>query len=79
MAFPFAGPTTTEVRYVACWTERDGVYSCGCEHQTIAAAMACLIPDGRTFIRAWDNGVLRSLNDDELDIFLSELVGKAFS
>jgi len=71
--------SSPEVRYVACWTEDDGVHSCGCQHQTIAAAMACLIPDGRTFIRAWDNGVFRSLNDEELDVFLSELVGKAFS
>lgn len=68
----FQGP-----RYVACWTEDDGLYWCGCGHQTIAAAMECLIPDGRTFIRAWDKGVLRSLNDDELEIFIFELGARA--
>jgi hypothetical protein len=69
---PFRGP-----RFAVCWTERDGIHYCGCDHKTIAAAMRCLIPDGRTFIRAWDQGVLRSLTDDELEIFLSALAGKA--
>ena len=63
---------TPEVTYVACWTENDGVHSCGCHHFSIAAALGCLTPDGRTFIRAWDNGVLRSLSDDELGAFIRE-------
>jgi hypothetical protein len=61
-----------EVRYVACWTEKDAVHSCGCHHLSIAAAMRCLMPVGSTFIRAWENGVLRSLSDDELGIFIRE-------
>ena len=68
---PLSSP---EVTYVACWTEDDGVHSCGCHHPTIAAALRCLTPDGSTFIRAWDKdkGVLRSLNDDELGTFIRE-------
>ena len=66
---PLSSP---EVCYVACWTEDDGVHSCGCHHPNIAAALQCLTPDGSTFIRALDNGVLRSLNDDELGTFIRE-------
>ena len=67
-------PISPEVTYVACWTEDDGVHSCGCHHPTIAAALRCLTPDGSTFIRAWDKdkGVLRSLSDDELGTFIRE-------
>jgi hypothetical protein len=36
---------------------------------TIADVLGCLVPDGRTFIRARDQGVLRSLNDMETKIF----------
>jgi len=70
----FEATTVPEVRYVACWTENDGVHSCGCDHVSIASALGCLTPDGRTFIRARDkdNGVLRSLNDDELETFIRE-------
>jgi hypothetical protein len=70
----FEATTVPEVQYMACWTEDDGVHSCGCHHLTIAAAMGCLTPDGSTFIRAWDkdNGGLRSLNDDELETFIRE-------
>lgn len=65
-------PNISDVRYVACWTEKDGVHSCGCHHPSIADAMRCLTPDGRTFIRAWENGVFRSLSDDELGTFIRE-------
>lgn len=66
--------SSPEVRYVACWTEDDGVRSCGCHHLSISSALRCLTPDGRTFIRAWDKdkGVLRSLTDDELGTFTRE-------
>jgi len=64
------------VRYVVCWTEDEGLYCCACVHETIKAAMRCLTPDGRTFMRAWDNGILRSLNDDELGVFILELQGR---
>ncbi len=58
--------------YVVCWTETGGIYSCGHDHSTIAEALGCLVPDGRTFIRARDKGVLRSLNDLEAEIFAYE-------
>jgi hypothetical protein len=65
-------PNSPEVRYVACWAENDGVHWCACDHETIAGAMSCLCPDGRMFIRAWDRGILRSLNDTELQVFIVE-------
>ncbi len=61
--------------YVVCWTETDGIYSCGHEHWTIREAVDCLIPDGRSFIRAEQNGVMRSLNDAEFIVFLEEIAG----
>jgi len=61
--------------YLTCWTEYDGIYSCGHEHLTIREALECLVPDGKSFIRARDNGRLRSLNDAELNVFLVELAG----
>jgi hypothetical protein len=70
---PLSSP---EVSYVACWTEDDGVHSCGCHHLSISSALRCLTPDGRTFIRALDKdkdkGGLRSLTDDELGTFIRE-------
>jgi len=62
-----------EVRYEACWTEIDGVFSCGCRHVSIREAMSCLVPDGRTFIRAVEKGVSRSLDEPEWKEFLAEL------
>lgn len=35
--------------------------------------MSCLIPDGRSFIRAVENGTTRSLDDAELKEFLGAL------
>lgn len=61
------------VLYLACWTEDDGIYWCGHNHQTVADAMSCLVPDGRSFLRARESGVLRSLNDREFLAFLAEL------
>ena len=62
--------------YVTCWTETEGIYSCGHEHLTIGEALGCLVPDGRSFIRACDHGVVRSLNDLEMGIFLLELANR---
>ena len=61
------------VRYVACWTEDDGIYCCGHQHKTIADAMKCLVPDGGNFIRAYEAGASRSLNDQEFLHFLQAL------
>lgn len=60
-------------RYAACWTEDDGVYFCGHKHKTVAESMKCLVPDGRSFIRAFENGVSRSLMDEEFQEFLIAL------
>jgi hypothetical protein len=59
--------------YLACWTEDDGIYSCGHEHANVAEALKCIVPDGRSFIRACDSGVYRSLNDTEFAYFLVAL------
>jgi hypothetical protein len=61
--------------YLTCWTEHDGIYSCGHEHLTIRDALECLVPDGKSFIRARDNGRLRSLNDREFSVFQAEVAG----
>jgi hypothetical protein len=61
------------VFYLACWTEDDGIYSCGHEHGSVADAMRCLVPDGRSFLRARESGVLRSLNNREFIEFLAAL------
>ena len=61
------------ITYVACFTEDDGVYSCGHEHESVADAMNCLVPDGRTFIRAREAGVFRSLHQGEFIDFLEAL------
>ncbi len=65
--------TNVTVRYVACWTEDDGIYCCGHQHETIAGAMECLVPDGGNFIRAYEAGVSRSLDDEEFLEFLRAL------
>ena len=67
----FMAPNIPDVHYEACWTENDGIYSCGCEHPTIYDAMRCLVPDGSMFIRAVQDGISRSLNDTELIEFLA--------
>jgi hypothetical protein len=61
--------------YVACWTEIEGIYSCGHEHVTIREALECLVPDGKSFIRARENGRVRSLNEEEFCVFQFEVKG----
>ena len=61
--------------YMVCWTELEGIYSCGHEHLSVAEALECLVPDGKSFIRARDEGRLRSLNDAEFSAFLTEIAG----
>ena len=64
---------SSELHYLVCWTEDEGIYSCGHEHKNVADAMQCLIPDGRSFMRARESGVLRSLDEGELAAFLAAL------
>ncbi len=61
------------IRYVACWTDDDGIYFCGHEHKSIAESMQCLVPDGGNFIRAYEAGASRSLDDREFLDFLQAL------
>ena len=62
-----------EISYVACFTEDDGVYSCGHLHPSVREAMNCLVPDGGSFIRAHDGGTFRSLTNREFIDFLESL------
>lgn len=65
--------TISKIYYIACFTAVDGVYHCGHEHPTVREAMNCIIPDGGSFIRAFDAGVCRSLDNRELIDFLEAL------
>lgn len=40
---------------------------------TIADAMRCMVPDGRSFVRAVEDGLTRSLDDHEMKEFIAEL------
>jgi hypothetical protein len=66
-------PTTPEIKYVACFTQDDGVYSCEHLHPSVREAMNCLVPNGGSFIRALDAGVFRSLTNREFIDFLESL------
>ena len=57
--------------YVACYLGDGGVMNCGHDHATIRDAMQCLRPGG--FVRAKEEGVLRSLDDDEVRTFITEV------
>jgi hypothetical protein len=62
-----------DAHYVACWTEDDGIYSCGHSHLVVRDAMNCLVPNGGSFIRACEAGVFRSLTNREFIDFLEAL------
>jgi len=62
-----------DVHYVACWTEEDGIYSCGHFHPSVREAINCLVPDGGSFIRVYDAGAFRSLTNREFIDFLEAL------
>jgi hypothetical protein len=57
-----------------CWTEDDGIHSRGHEHESVPDAMKCLVPDGRSFLRACESGAYRSLNETEFGYFLAALI-----
>jgi hypothetical protein len=65
--------TIPDLHYVACWTEDDGIFSCGHSHLDVRDAMNCLVPDGGSFIRAYDAGAFRSLTNREFIDFLEAL------
>jgi hypothetical protein len=62
-----------DVHYVACRTKDDGIYICGHSHLDVRDAMNCLVPDGGSFIRAYDAGAFRSLTNREFLVFLEAL------
>ncbi|MGC2694897.1 MAG: hypothetical protein WA738_03820 [Candidatus Angelobacter sp.] len=69
------GTTIPDLHYVACWTEDDGIHSCGHEHPSVRDAMNCLVPDGGCFIRACGgDGVFRSLNEAEFIDFMEAVL-----
>jgi hypothetical protein len=70
---PILTVNISEIWYVACCTAHDGVYACEHKHPTVREAMNCIIPDGGSFIRAFDSGVFRSLDNKELIDFLESL------
>lgn len=61
------------MHYVACFSEDDGIYACEHKHPTVRDAMNCLVPDGGSYIRAYDAGVFRSLSNREFIDFLESL------
>ena len=63
------------VHYAACFSEDDGIYSCGHLHPSVRDAMNCLVTDGGGFIRAYDAGGFRPLTNGEFIDFL-EALGK---
>ena len=65
------------IRYETCRVGEDGIYSCGHEHESVAEAMRCSVPDGGEFIRACESGVYRSLNDREFLDFSRGIEGHA--
>lgn len=70
---------TREISYVACFTQDDGVYSCGHFHPTVREAMNCLVPNGGSFIRAHEAGVFRSLSNREFIDYLESLEQQPWS
>jgi hypothetical protein len=62
-----------EISYVACFTQDDGVYSCGHLHPSVREAMNCLVPNGGSFIRAHEAGTFRSLSNREFIDYLESL------
>ena len=73
LVFLLLGMNIPDVHYAACWTEDDGIYCCGHTHLNVRDAMNCLVPDGGSFIRAYDAGVFRSLTNREFIDFLEAL------
>jgi len=65
--------TIPDMHFVACWTEDDGIHFCGHSHLVVRDAMNCLVPDGGSFIRAYDAGEFRSLTNREFIDFLEAL------
>ena len=61
------------MHYEVCWVGLDGLYGCGHEHPSVADAARHMAPTGRSFIRACESGVFRSLSEGEFGEFLVAL------
>jgi hypothetical protein len=66
-------PTISKIWYVACFIQQDGIYSCEHFHPSVRDAMNCLVPDGTSFIWAFESGAYRSLRQREFIDFLEAL------
>jgi hypothetical protein len=61
------------MHYEICWVGEDGLYGCGHEHPSVADAARHMVPDSGSFLRAFESGVYRPLNDREFIDFLESL------
>jgi len=61
------------MHYEICWVGEDGLYGCGHEHPSVADAARYMVPDSGSFLRAFESGAYRSLNDREFIDFLEAL------
>jgi len=67
------------MHYEICWVGEDGLYGCGHEHPSVADAAWHMVPGSGSFLRAFESGIYRSLNDRELIDFLEALGNMAWS
>jgi hypothetical protein len=65
--------TISKIWYAAFYIAADGLYRCDHQHPTVRDAMNCIVPDGGSFIRAFESGAFRSLDYDELLEFVESL------
>jgi hypothetical protein len=65
--------TTPKIWYAAFYICPDGLYRCDHQHPTVRSAMYCIIPNGGSFIRAFESGAFRSLDYKELIDFVESL------
>ena len=75
----FVSLSMSKIWYVVSCTEEDDIHSCGHKHRTVAEAMKCLVPDRGSFIRAFEAGIFRLLNERELIDVLEELESRSSS
>lgn len=61
------------MHYEICWIGDDGLYGCGHKHLSVGDAVKHMVPNGRSFIRACESGVFRSLSETEFGYFLAAL------
>jgi len=65
--------TISKIWYAAFYIAADGLYRCDHQHPTVRSAMYCIVPNGGSFIRAFESGAFRSLDYKELIDFVESL------